>query len=319
MKLPYELEDINCFLQIARAGSMSRAAAANNLPKATLSHHLRRLEDALQVELFVRKPKGLELTDAGREYLNHCSAIFDSCENAASAAQRAHSTISGRVRLIASSEFGTTINGAAAHYFALANPAIDFELQMYSNDRLIGGELNFDCMIFVGEPPDSSLLRRKMGEVSYGLYASPNFVRKYGRPNSVHDVKRFNGAVYSRNGIPEQWSLYHGRKFVQATPYEKFHVNEYWMAKYFSVEGSAIGYLPDFFVNYEIASGALIPVLPAWRSKKTPAYAIYPAQRHRNPRILKLVDMLCKHFDEFIRYPGYSLVKTNYDLDAKMT
>ena len=54
----YELKDIRCFLSIARAGSISRAAATYNIPKATLSHHLRRLEDALHVELFVRKAKG---------------------------------------------------------------------------------------------------------------------------------------------------------------------------------------------------------------------------------------------------------------------
>ena len=45
----YELEDIRAFRQIARAGSLSRAAVTYNIPKATLSHHLRRLEDALKV------------------------------------------------------------------------------------------------------------------------------------------------------------------------------------------------------------------------------------------------------------------------------
>jgi DNA-binding transcriptional LysR family regulator len=52
----YELEDIRAFRHIVRAGSLSRAAEIYNLPKATLGHHLRRLEDALQVELFVRQP-----------------------------------------------------------------------------------------------------------------------------------------------------------------------------------------------------------------------------------------------------------------------
>ncbi|WP_246674620.1 LysR family transcriptional regulator [Mesorhizobium sp. B4-1-3] len=101
---------------------MSRAAHTYNVPKSTLSHHLQRLEDALQVQLFVRKSRGLELTDAGREYLDNCTAIFDSCENAASAAQRAHSSISGSVGVIASSEFGTAIIGAAAHFLLRDNP-----------------------------------------------------------------------------------------------------------------------------------------------------------------------------------------------------
>ena len=311
MSYPYELKDIGCFLQIARAGSMSRAAAINNVPKATLSHHLRRLEDALKVELFVRKAKGLELTDAGKEFLHHCSAIFDSCENAASAAQRAHSTIGGRIRVVGSTDFGTSIVGAAAHFFARSNPNIDFDLQMYPIDKIITGQFDFDCMIFVGEPPDSSLLRRKLGEVSYGLYASPEFIRSHKNLNSIEEISGLNGVVYLRNGIPEGWTLRNGKRTVHLEPYAKFNVNEYWMAKYFTVQGSAIGYLPNFFVKYEVAMGALVPILPEWRSDATTAYVIYPAQRHRNPRIMKLVDALCGHFEEFISQPGYSLVRTN--------
>jgi len=312
MTYPYELKDISCFLWIARAGSISRAADTYNVPKATLSHHLRRLEDALQVELFVRKAKGLELTDAGKEYLDNCSAIFDSCENAASAAQRAHSTISGRIRIVASTAFGTSIIGAAANYFAANNPQIDFDLQMYPNDKIIAGQFDFDCMIFVGDPPTSSLLRRKMGDVSFGLYASPRFIKTHGMPTTLEDINQIDGVVYMRNGIAEMWALRNKRKLVRLEPRAKFNVNEYWMAKYFTVEGLVMGYLPDFFVRYEVEQGALVPVLPEWRSDDTPVYAVYPAQRHRNPRVMKLVDAMCSEFDRFVSSPGYTLIRINY-------
>ncbi|MEO5757801.1 MAG: LysR family transcriptional regulator [Mesorhizobium sp.] len=317
MSHPYDLKDITAFLQIARAGSMTNAAATYNVPKATLSLHLRRLEDALQVELFIRKAKGLELTDAGKEYLDNCAAIFDSCENAAIAAQRAHSTISGRIRIASSAEFGTTMIGAAAHYFSRAHPEIDFDLQMYPNDKIIAGQIDFDCMIFVGEPPDSSLLRRKLGTVSYGLYAGPAFLKRHGALSSIADINGLDGVVYHRNAIPEKWTLRNGNQVAEIKPYSKFNVNEYWMAKYFAVEGSVLGYLPDFFVKYEVELEALVSVLPNWRSENTAAYVLYPAQRHRNPRIMKLVDTMCSHFDEFIRYPGYSLLKTNFEPEAR--
>jgi DNA-binding transcriptional LysR family regulator len=308
----YELKDIRCFLSIARAGSISRAAATYNIPKATLSHHLRRLEDALQVELFVRKAKGLELTDAGKEFLDHSSVILDSCENAVSAAQRAHSTISGRIRIVASSAFGTSLIGAAAHYFAVHNPHIDFDLQMYPNDKIIAGQLDFDCMIFVGDPPTSSLLRRKMGEVSFGLYASPHFIKANGLPTTLEQIDGCNGVVYMRNGLPERWTLRNGRKVIHLNPHARFNVNEYWMAKYFAVEGLVIGYLPDFFVRFEVEQGGLVSILPEWRSEDTPVYAVYPQHRHRNPRIIKLVDSMCSQFDEFVRSPGYRAVRIDY-------
>lgn len=308
----YELKDIRCFMSIARAGSISRAAATYNIPKATLSHHLRRLEDALQVELFVRKAKGLELTDAGKEFLNHSSGIFDSCENAVNAAQRAHSSISGRIRIVASSAFGTSLIGAAAQYFAVHNPQIDFDLQLYPNDKIIAGHFDFDCMIFVGDPPDSSLLRRKMGDVSFGLYASPGFVGAKGMPTTFDEIESSDGVVYFRNGLPEQWTLRNGRDVVQLDPHPRFTVNEYWMAKYFAVEGLVIGYLPDFFVRYEVEQGGLVPILPQWRSEDTPVYAVYPQHRHRNPRIMKLVESMSSQFNEFVRSPGYRAVRIDY-------
>ncbi len=309
----YELKDIRCFLTIARAGSISRAAANYNIPKATLSHHLRRLEDALKIELFVRKARGLELTEAGKEFLKHSAVIFESCETAVSAAQRAHSDISGRIRIVASSAFGTSLIGGAAQFFAVENPHVDFDLQMYPNDKIIAGQFDFDCMIYVGDPPDSSLMQRKLGDLSFGLYASPKFVETNGVPQTPSDMDECDGVVYMINGLPEQWNLKNGEENHQVTPHARFHVNEYWMAKYFVVEGLVAGFLPDFFVRYEVEQGGLVPLLPQWRRKDTPVYAVYPKHRHHNPRIASLVESMRNQFDEFVRSPGYRAVRIDYN------
>jgi len=306
---PYELKDISCFIQIARAGSITRAADTYSVSKSTLSHHLQRLEDALQVELFVRKRRGLELTEAGREYLDNCTAIFDSCETAATAAQRAHSSISGSLRVVASSEFGTAILGAASHFYVRENPDIDIDIKIIPNDKLIVGDFDFDCMVFIGEPPNSALLRRTMGSVSYGIYASPDFLARHGTPETIDDVARLNGVMFFRNSVVEPWRLRRNKTGSEAKPIIKFKVNDYWMAKYFTALGSAISYLPDFFVEYEVETGALVPVLPDWRSEKQSIYVLYPAQRHRSPRVMKFVDIVCREFEQITRYPGYLLTK----------
>ena len=79
-----------------------------------------------------------------------------------------------------------------------------------------------------------------------------------------------NRIVYARNGIPEHWMLRNRNKVVHLNPYAKFYVNDYWMAKFFTVEGSAVGYLPDVFVNFEIRQRSLVPVFPEWRSESVP-------------------------------------------------
>ena len=309
MPYSYDLKDIECFMKVARTGSMTKAALHSNVPKATLSLRIRNLEDSLAVALFTRTQKGMVLTDAGKEYHAYCTDIFESCDAAASAAQRAHSTVDGKLRIASSGEFGTSIIGAAAYYIATSHPGIDFELQMYTDDHIIAGQRDFDCMIYVGNPPDSDLIGRRLGEVSYGLYTSPDFAEQITMPTTPEEVAPLNGVVYMRSGIPEKWLLKKEGNQVEVACYPRFTANEYWMAKYFAVGGLAVAYLPDFFVHYEVELGALIPVLPGWRSESIPIFALYHAHRHGNPRISMLVDALCSHFDEFVHHPGYSLVK----------
>ena len=308
MRSSVELKDINGFVHLARAGTLTQAARDANLPKATLSQSLRRLEDTLSVELFIRSARGLTLTDSGRAYLENCQRIFDSCEMAASAAQRAHSSISGMVRIVASSEFGTSILGAATLYMAQENPGLDFEVRMYSGDTLIVDQPDFDCMIYVGTAPDSSFLCQKLGSVSYGIYASPAFLAQCGEIDSIDDVERMCGVEYLRHGIPEAWRLKQSGSDVTVRYERRFSVHDYWMAKYYAVSGVALAYLPDFFTHYEVAQGGLVPIQPLVRSDESSAWVIYPMTRHKNPRVKLVVQTLCEKFKEFIVHPGYALV-----------
>ena len=293
-------------MQVARTGSMTKAAQRSNVPKATLSLRIRNLEDSLSVALFTRTQKGMVLTDAGKEYHAHCNRVFESCDAAASAAQRAHSTIEGKLRIACSTEFGTSIIGAAAYSLAQTHPGIDFELQTYSDDKLIAGQYDFDCMIYLGSPPDSDLIGRKLGEASYGLYASSNFVSQNGLPASPQEVAPLDGVVCTRSGIPEKWLLKKDTNTLELDFYPRYSANEYWMAKYFAMGGLAIAYLPDFFTQYEVELGVLVSVLPEWRSETIPIYALYHGHRHGNPRISMLVDTLVNGFHEFVSHPGYS-------------
>ncbi len=309
MEEKIELKDIDLFVRIARTGSLSKTAQQFNIPKASLSHSLRRLEDSLNVELFIRSARGLSLTEAGRAYLKNCHRIFESCDLAAYAAQSAHSSVSGKIRIAASAEFGTSILGAATLHLAREHPELDFEVRMYPSDVLLTAQPEFDCLIYVGTVPDSSYLCRKMGTISYGIYASPSFLNTHGTPKLPKDIKALSGVEFSRGGISEAWLL-NLKNHAQPIDYQrKFSVNDYWMAKYYAVLGLALAYLPDFFVHYEVLNGALRPVLPHARSVETAAWVVFPMSRHKNPRVQLAVDTLCSKFQEFIVHPGYTLIE----------
>jgi len=308
----YELKEIRNFVMVSKAGSISRAAIEFNVPKATISHHLRRLEDALEVELFVRQPRGLTLTEAGKHFLEHAQAIFDSVDVATVAAQRAHGTLSGSMRIVASSAFGTSLIGAAAARVAAENDGVQFDVRLYPNEELLMGLIEFDCMVVVGEPNTERLHRTLLGEMSFQLYASPSFVDGHGRPQRPVDLTDFDGIVLQESGVPYAWNLQRDGRRFNAKPRCKFKVNEYWMAKYFAVEGLGVAYLPDFFINHEVQQGALVPILPEWRSDDTPVYAVYPPHRRGNARIGQLLETMSMQFDDIISEPGYRARRVNY-------
>jgi len=308
-----ELKDISNFVRIARAGSLSKATRETNLPKATLSHSLRRLEDCLRVELFLRSASGLSLTDAGQAYLEQAKRIFESCDAAEAAAQRAHSTIGGRIRLAASAEFGTSILGAATLYLAREHPELDFDIRMYPSDVLLTDQLDYDALIFVGTPPDSGLISRKIGAVSYRLFASQNYLDNYGEPKTPKDVAVLPGVQYTRGGIPEPWRVCRGDRVTDISFAQRFYVNDYWMSKFYCVSGAALAYLPDFFVHYELDQGALLNILPDYSSKEISAQVLYPASRHKNPRVKRVVDTLRTRFTDILLHPGYSLIDIRND------
>ena len=60
---------LRCFEAAARLGSFTRAAAELHLTQSAVSHQVRELESLLGVRLFLRKPRGIALTEAGDRYL----------------------------------------------------------------------------------------------------------------------------------------------------------------------------------------------------------------------------------------------------------
>ncbi len=64
-----DLRDMRHFLAVAEEGHMGRAAARLHLSQPPLTRHIQALEEKIGVPLFVRTPKGMQLTDAGRTLL----------------------------------------------------------------------------------------------------------------------------------------------------------------------------------------------------------------------------------------------------------
>jgi LysR family hca operon transcriptional activator len=84
-----ELRHLRYFVAVAEAGSLTVAAAQTlHTSQPSLSRQIRDLEDEVGVQLLRRSARGIELTPAGRAFLDHARSVLSQVEAAAEAARR---------------------------------------------------------------------------------------------------------------------------------------------------------------------------------------------------------------------------------------
>jgi LysR family hca operon transcriptional activator len=89
MGVDVELRHLRYFVAVAEAGSLTVAAERKlHTSQPSLSRQIRDLEDEVGVQLLRRSARGIELTPAGRAFLDHARVVLSQVEAAAEAARR---------------------------------------------------------------------------------------------------------------------------------------------------------------------------------------------------------------------------------------
>src|ERR1700726_4221735 len=83
-----ELRHLRYFVAVAEAGSLTVAARMLHTSQPSLSRQIRNLEDEVGVQLLTRRARGIELTPAGRAFLEHARSVLSQVEAATEAARR---------------------------------------------------------------------------------------------------------------------------------------------------------------------------------------------------------------------------------------
>src|SRR6202167_1589099 len=94
-----DLNGIRMFVAVAQAGTLTAAATEMQLPASTVSRALTRLEHHLGVLLVQRSPRGLVLTDSGREYLQSCRRALQTLRQGSQLVEGHRSKPSGLIKV----------------------------------------------------------------------------------------------------------------------------------------------------------------------------------------------------------------------------
>jgi len=133
-----DLRHLRYFVAVAEEGHVTRAAARLGIQQPPLSQQIKALEAELEVQLFRRKPRGVELTPAGESFLGDARRILAEVEGALAGARRTARGEQGRVAVgfTASTPFHPLVTRAIRDFRA-THPRVSVSLQEGGTAELV--------------------------------------------------------------------------------------------------------------------------------------------------------------------------------------
>ncbi len=288
-----QLDQLRAFAQVAQQASFTRAADALGVQKSQVSRQVAQLEAALGLKLMERSTRHLSLTEAGRELLARARAILDAVDDTLRMAQQVHGEPQGVLRLTCGVEFGMlAVSGWIARYlerYPKASVEADFTARVV--DLVHDG---FDLAIRVGPIEPSRLVARPLGEVQYGLFASPDYLRAHPLDAGPEALARRPLLLFLGGGRPRPWTLNHASlPACSLRPGEgaRLRVNNVYAVRDAVLAGQGIGQLPLLLARDALAAGQLRRVLPDWSPQPAPIHAVYPSNRFLAPKVRAFIDL----------------------------
>jgi DNA-binding transcriptional LysR family regulator len=148
-----ELRHLRYFIAVAEELHFSRAALRLHISQPPLSHQIQHLEEVLQVRLLERDKHHVELTAAGRVFLEHARSLVQGVEAARDAAVRASRDARPGLRLGLSTLYDLRAALRLSRLLASREPPVDLEVQTLPTPAQLGALLGGTLDAAIGTPP----------------------------------------------------------------------------------------------------------------------------------------------------------------------
>jgi LysR family transcriptional regulator for bpeEF and oprC len=284
-----ELSALTALVKVVQAGSFTRAAEAMHTQKAHLSRVVTNLERELGVRLLERTTRSLSLTEVGREIFERAVGILGAVEDAERVAQRMLAEPRGVLKLTCGVEFGTIAVSRWIDAYLQRYPQVGVEADFTGRIVDIVHE-GFDLAIRVGELPDSRLAARRLGELRYGLFASPDYLARRGIPGSPEDLPQHDLLVFTAGSHRVGWRLARGSESRRVEAPARLRINNSFAVRDAAIQGLGIAQLPMVVADMALASTELTRVLPEWHPPAVPVHALFPSNRYLTPKVRAFID-----------------------------
>lgn len=290
-----DLQQVTTFLAVVRAGSFVSAADATGLSKAAVSRHVADLEQQLGVRLLHRTTRRLSLSEDGQRFHDRAIELVAALAELEAETASSVGEATGLLRINAPLTFGNLHLAPLWPRFIAAHPNVSLDVTL--NDRVVDlVEEGYDVAIRITNRLDPQLVGRRLASTRIVLCASPGYLATHGMPTHPSDLAGHQILAYSYWAAGDDWRFTgpDGEVSVKVAP--RIHTNSGDTCRAAALEGQGIVLQPDFLVGPDLKRGAIVELMPEYRSIELGVFAVYATRKHLPMKTRRLIDFLVEAF-----------------------
>lgn len=273
-------EAMKVFIRVAELQSFTRAADSLGLPKATVSTVVQNLEARLGARMLNRTTRQVRLTPEGQSFLERCKDLLDDLDDVEAMFRIDASQIKGKIRVDMTVPTACDLIIPRLHEFIEQHPGIEIELSSTDHrvDLIRDG---IDCVIRAGSYSEPGVAEKLIATAPLVNCASPVYLDKYGKPESLDDLKHHKLIHYTLalGSKPEGFEYFDGEKYRETRMQGFITVNNTVAYTAACLAGLGIAQIPKPGVKSYLKSGRLVEVLPQYHAEPMNIKLVYPQRR----------------------------------------
>ena len=252
-----QLMQVEGFLEVARLGSVSRAAEALFITQPTLTARLHGLERELGSKLFLRTPRGMRLTESGKAWAPFAERAMRALNDGRDALEQAMTASAGHLTIGSALAVSTYLLPGILERFVAAHPLVEVSVRTGHSEDVVALVLRDEVQLGLGRVihhPDLEL--RPFHKEELVLVCAPDHPFAQRRSVTMAEVTRHKLIMFDRTS--SYYEITHSAFLSSGVRLRRFmELDSIEAAKKMVERGLGVALLPRTAVDREIDASSL--------------------------------------------------------------
>jgi DNA-binding transcriptional LysR family regulator len=286
-----QLVGIKVFCTVVELKSFTAAAERLDISPTMTSKHVMQLERRLGTRLLNRTSRHLSLTEAGSAYFEHSRRMLEDLEGVEALVSNAAVIPRGVLRMTGPVWLGTPAFVSLLADYRSLYPEVRLEVDL--SGRMVNlVDEGFDLALRVSANLSPSLIARPIAPVRFQLVASPDYLKRAGRPRIAAQLSEFATMSYTLAAFTNTLHVRgpNGAETIKITPI--LQSNSETLLHHAALAGMGLVFLPQLMIRDDVFSGRLEVLLPDYELGTAELCGVYQSRSYLSSKVRTFLDFV---------------------------